>query len=154
MEKEDLEFVNSKLKTKNIFSEAMINVSSKSVANKEDAVKEIRNFSPADGWISLQSSSAKRIQNSDINVADEHILAGEFYNSNGISLSVRFDGERWIFVTCHKVEEGDLVLKKNVRQLSKINDTTYLNYDVFYKFDADFGYRPYCSAFKGFTEEK
>ena len=76
MEKEDLEFVNSQLKTKNIFSEAMINVSSKSVANKEDAVKEIRNFSPADGWISLQSSSAKRIQNSDINVADEHILAG------------------------------------------------------------------------------
>lgn len=154
MEKEDLDFINSQLKTKDDFTEVRIKVSSKSVGNNEDVVKEIKNFSPADGWISLQSSPAKRIQNSDINVGDEHIIAGEFYNSNGVSLTVRFDGEKWIFITCHEIEGGNLVLKRNVRQLSKINDSTYLNYDVFYKFDADFGYRPFCSAFTGFTEGK
>lgn len=154
MEKEDLEFLNTQLKTKDVFLEVKIKISSKFVSNNEDVVKEIKNFSPTDGWISLQSSSAERIQDSDFAVADERILAGEFYNSNGISLSVRFDGEKWTFITCHEIEEGDLVLKRNVRQLSKINNNTYLNYDVFYKFDTDFGYRPYCSAFTGFTEEK
>lgn len=154
MEKEDLGFLNSQLKNKDDFQEVRIKTSSKFITNNEDAVKEIKNFSPSDGWVSLQSQSAKRIQNADFDIGDEHILAGEFCNSNGLSLSVRFDGSQWTFITYHELEDGDLVLKRNIRQLSKINDSTYLNYDVFYKFDADFGYRPFCSAFTGFTEEK
>ena len=156
MEKIDLDFLNTqlKLKDKDVFSEVKIKVSSMCVVNNEDAVKEIKNFSPVDGWISLQSSSAKRIRNTDFEVGDEHILAGEFINSNGVSLSVRFDGEEWNFVTCCELDSGNLVLKRNVRQLSKINDNTYLNYEAYYRYDSELGYRPYCSAFNGFTEGK
>ncbi|MCR4938734.1 MAG: hypothetical protein K5930_01335 [Treponemataceae bacterium] len=152
MEKKDLDFLNAQ--TKNEFSEVNINVSSKSEENNENVVNAIKDFAPIDGWISLQSSSAKRIQNTDFEVGNEHVLAGEFYNLNGVSLSVRFNGDHWTLITYYESEGGELVLKRNVRQLSKINDKTYLNYDVFYKFDSELGYRPYCSAFTGFSEGK
>lgn len=152
MKKEDLDFLNSQKDCN--FSEVKIKVSSKSIETNDDVIKEIKNFLPFHGWISTQSTSAHRIQNSQFEVGDEHIISGEFYNSNGVSLSVRFNGEKWIIITYIESEDGEIVLKRKVRQLSKINDNTYLNYNVFYKFDSDFGYRPYCSAFVGFTEEK
>ena len=157
MEKEDLEFLNKQYDCKNEFSETKISVSSKSFDSNEDAVREIQNFSPTDGWISLQSTPAYRVQSADITIGGEHILAGELCNSKE-SLSVRFNGEKWVFTTfreeeCENANEESYV-KRKVRQLSKFGNSTYLNYAVFYKFDPDFGYRPYCSAFKGFTEEK
>lgn len=152
MKKEDLDFINAQ--TKNEFSEVKINVSSKSIENNADVVKAIKDFAPIDGWISLQSSSAKRIQNAEFETGKESVLAGEFCNSNGLSISVRFDGDCWTIITFNESDDGELVLKRNVKQLSKINDNTYLNYDVFYKFDSELGYRPYCSAFTGFSEGK
>ncbi|MCR5290524.1 MAG: hypothetical protein K6E51_11065 [Treponema sp.] len=157
MEKRDLDFLNEQTGCENEFSEVKINVSTKTIENHADMVKAIKDFAPVDGWISLQSSSAKRIQNANFDVGNEHVLAGEFYNSNGLSLSVRFNGEHWALITYLESEEGELVIKRNVRQLSKINDNTYLNYAVFYKLDSKLdpklGYRPYCSAFIGFSEE-
>lgn len=153
MEKEDLEFLNSQCE-KNEFSEAKINISSKSLEHHEDVIKEIKKFVPYDGWISLQSSPAKRIQDVNFDVNKGHILAGEFYNSKKESLSVRYDGDKWMFITYQESDDGKLVIKRKVRQLSKIGDNIYLNYDVFYKFDSELGYRPYCSAFTGFTEGK
>lgn len=153
MEKEDLEFLNKQYDCKNKFSEAKISVSSKYLDSNEDVVREIKNFSPTDGWISLQSTPAYRVQCADLKVGDEHILAGEFCNSKE-ALSVRFNGEKWVFITFLEVEGEKSDIKRKVRQLSKFGNSMYLNYDVFYKFDPDFGYRPYCSAFKGFTEEK
>lgn len=152
MKKEDLAFLNSQKDCD--FSEVKISVSSKSIVINDDIIKEIKNFSPIDGWISTQSTSARRIQNSQFEVGDEYIISGEFYNSNGVSLSVRFNGEKWILISYIEAEDGELLLKRKVKQLSKINDNTYINYDVFYKFDSDFGYRPYCSTFVGFTEGK
>ncbi len=153
MEKEDLKFLNSQCK--NEFSEVKIIISSKSIENHEDVIKEIKNFVPNDGWISLQSTPVMRIHGVDFDVAQEHVIAGEFYNSKKESLSVRYDGEKWIFITYQESENGELAIKRNVRQLSKISNNTYLNYAVFfYEFDMKFGYRPYCSAFTGFMEDK
>ena len=152
MNKEDLFFLNDK--TKCNFSETKICVYPKSVGTNAEVLQEIKNFSPTDGWISFQSTPAKRILGMDFELTDEHILAGDFFNSNGTSLSVRFDSENWKLFTYRESEEGVSVLKKNVKQRSKIGNDTYLNYDVFYKFDNELGYRPYCSAFTGFSEEK
>lgn len=152
MKKEDLDFLNSHKDCN--FVEKKIKVSSKFIKNKDDVLKEIKNFSPIDGWISTQSTSARRIQSSLFEVKDEYIISGEFCNSNGVSLSVRFNGEKWILISYIEAEEAELLIKRKVKQLSKISDNTYINYDVFYKFDSDFGYRPYCSAFIGFTEGK
>lgn len=152
MNKEDLDFLNDK--TKCNFCETKICVYSKSVDTNAEVLQEIKNFSPSDGWISFQSTPAKRINGIDFEVTEENILAGEFYNSNGTSLSVRFDSDNWKLFTYREAEEGFPVLKKNVKQLSKIGNDTYLNYDVFYEFDNELGYRPYCSTFTGFSEEK
>lgn len=152
MKKEDLDFLNSHKDCN--FVEKKIKVSSKFIENKDDVLKEIKNFSPIDGWISTQSTSARRIQSSQFEVKDEYIISGEFCNSNGVSLSVRFNGEKWMLISYIEAEEDELLIKRKVKQLSKISDNTYINYDVFYKFDSDFGYRPYCSAFIGFTEGK
>lgn len=152
MEKEDLEFINSQ--TKDTFCDVKLSIITKCIDNNEALATEIKNFLPADGWISTQSTPAYRIQNSEFDIGDEHILAGEFYNSEKRSLSVRFNGDKWILTTYNEALDGELVLKQNVRQLSKIKDNVYLNYAVFYKYNTDFGYRPYCSAFIGFTEGK
>lgn len=152
MKKEDLDFLNSHKDCN--FVEKKIKVSSKFIENKDDVLKEIKNFSPIDGWISTQSTSARRIQSSQFEVKDEYIISGEFCNSNGVSLSVRFNGEKWMLISYIEAEEDELLIKRKVKQLSKISDNTYINYDVFYKFDSNFGYRPYCSAFIGFTEGK
>lgn len=151
MEKENLEFLNSQ---SNIhFSDVKVDICSKIIECSENVVKEIKDFVPADGWISLQSTPAKRIQGTDFDAKGEHVLSGDFCNSNGVSLSVRFDGEKWNFFFCHESDAGEPVLKKSIRQLSKISDKIYLNYNVYYKFDPDLGHRTYCSAFTGFTEE-
>lgn len=152
MNKEDLDFLNSQSKEK--FSEAGLSINSKSIDNNDEVVKVIKDFSPSDGWISYQSSSAERIKSADFDVKKENIIAGEFYNSNGISLSVRFNGEVWNFFTYAEADNGESLIKKTVKQLSKINNDTYLIYDVYYKFDTELGYRPYCSAFTGFMEGK
>lgn len=152
MNKDDLDFLNSKNGVK--FFEANIKINSKSMNTKEDVIKAIKDFSPSDGWISYQSSPAERVKSADFEIKNENIIAGEFYNSNGISLSVRFNGEVWKFFTCTESEDGELMLKMNKKQLSKLSNETYLTYDVYYKFDSELGYRPYCSAFTGFTEEK
>lgn len=152
MNKEDLDFLNSE--SGDNYSETKICIHSKSLDSNSDVVREIKNFSPADGWISYQSTTAKRVRGADFEVEGEHILSGEFYNINGTSLAVRFDGEKWNFFTCSESDDGDSVLKKNVKQLSKEGNNIYLNYDVYYRFDENFGYRPYCSAFTGFSEEK
>lgn len=151
MEKIDLDFLNKQYHGG--FSQIKISVSSQLVENNSEVLDKIKNFSPTDGWISLQSTPAERWKD-DFDTKDEYIIAGEFYNTNGTSLSVRFDGERWNLYTYWENDEGETVIKRNVKQLSKIDDNTYLNYDVCYKFDSDLGYRPYCSAFTGFTEEK
>lgn len=152
MNKEDLDFLNDK--TQCNFCETKICISSKTIGTNAEVLQEIRNFSPSDGWISFQSSPAKRINDMDFEVVGEHVLAGEFYNSNGTSLSIRFDGESWNLFSYRESDDGVVVLKKNVKQLSKLGDNTFLNYDVFYKFDNELGYRPYCSAFTGFSEDK
>ena len=152
MNKEDLNFLNSQ-SGKN-FSETKVSINSKSIENNASVIKAIKEFSPSDGWISYQSSSAERIKSADFEIKNENIIAGEFYNSNGISLSVRFNGEMWKFFTYTKSEDGELLLKINKKQLSKLSNDIYLTYDVYYKFDSELGYRPYCSAFTGFTEEK
>lgn len=152
MEKKDIEFLNEHNKDSN-FSEVQILLSSKMIDNNDSVINEIKNFQPNDGWVSFQSTSAKRINSADFDSNGENILAGEFHNSQGVSLSIRFDGEKWGLYSCKEDGEGEFVLKRNVKQLSKINDKTCLNYSVYYKFDAEIGYRPYCSAFKGFTEE-
>ena len=153
MEKEDIAFLNGQ-KQGVQFSELKILLSTKSIGSNEDVLKAIKDFQPSDGWISLQSSPAKRIQGADFDINGEHILAGDFCNASGVSLSVRFDDECWKFSTCMEANEGELVLKRNVRQLSKISNHTYLNYDVYYKYEPEYGYRPYFSAFTGFTEEE
>ena len=152
MNKEDLDFLNDK--TPFNFCETKICISSKTIGTNAEVLQEIRNFSPSDGWISYQSSPAKRISGMSFEVSGEYILAGEFYNTNGTSLSVRFNGENWNLFSYRESDDGVVVLKKNVKQLSKLGDNTFLNYDVFYKFDNELGYRPYCSTFTGFSEDK
>lgn len=151
MQQEDIDFLNKNSGTK--FSEVKITVLAKSLTNNEDVIKEIKNFQPCDGWISLQSHSAERVQGVNFQINDEHILAGEFCNSDQKSLSVRFDGDCWRLFAYDESDDGKVVLKKNVKQLSKISDKTFLNYNVYYEFNDKLGYRPYCSSFVGFTEE-
>lgn len=153
MEKKDLEFLNKYKDNNCIFSEKKIAISHESATCTSEVLKKIQEFFPSDGWISCQSSSAERWK-ADFDIKNEHIIAGEFYNSNGSSLSVRFGGDNWSLYTYRECDEGETVIKITTQQLSKINNNTYLNYDVFYKYDSNMGYRPYCSAFTGFTEEK
>ena len=152
MEKEDLDFLNSKNSIK--FSDTKIRICVETIGSKDEAVEKINNFVPCDGWISFQSTSAKRVQSTNYDVKGEHIIAGEFCNSDGISMSVRFDGDSWKFFTCIETGDGEPMLRKKVRLLSKISGNTYVNYNVYYKFDPELGYRPYYSAFIDFTEEK
>ena len=152
MNKEDLDFLNSKNGEK--FSEAKLTISSKSIDAKDDVINAIKGFSPSAGWVSYQSSSAEWIKSDGFEFKHENIIAGEFYNSDGISLSVRFNGEVWNFFTYAESDTGELLIKKTVKQLSKISDDTYLTYDVYYRFNSELGYRPYCSVFTGFSEEK
>jgi hypothetical protein len=152
MNNEDLAFLNKQ--TQSNFTETKICVYPKTVGTNAEVLHEIKNFSPIDGWVSLQSTPAKRISGTDFEETDEHILAGEFFNTSGNSLSVRFDGKNWNLFTYKESDEGVSVLKKSVKLLSKLGNDTYLNYNVFYKFDNELGYRPYCSAFTGFSEEK
>ena len=87
----DIDFLNEQ--SEQTFSKVNISVLAKNIATHDDVVTKIKDFSPTDGWISLQSTSAVRIQKiEDIDTKNEHILAGEFYKT-GISLSIRFDGE-------------------------------------------------------------
>lgn len=151
MEKNDLDFLNKQYDCG--FVEIGIAASRQSVSNNSEVLKTIKDFSPSDGWISWQSSPAERYTG-DFDAKGEHIIAGEFYNTNGTSLSVRFDGECWNVYTYRASEEGAPMMRRSVKQLSKINNNTYVSYDVYYRFDSKLGYRPYCSAFTGFTEVK
>ena len=153
MQKDDIDFLNGQ-KPDASFSEVRICISAKSVDGSNEAVKAIKDFQPSDGWISFQSTSAKRVQGAEFDVVGENVLAGEFCNESGVSLSVRFNGDCWNFFTCMEALNGEPVLKRCVRQLSKINNKTYLNYAVYYRFEPELGFRPYFSAFTGFTEEK
>lgn len=153
MIKEDIDFLG--------LEEVKVCVSNDSVDSFDEVKNKIKNFAPSDGWISFQSSSVKRIKDIKIDDIKEFILAGEFYNQNGTSLSIRYDGEKWNCFTFSESQDesqnGEIVLKRSIKQLSKISNNTYLNYDVYYKFEPELGYRPYCSAFTGFiesTEEK
>lgn len=153
MRKEDINFLNGQKQDAN-FSEVRVCISAKSFDSGDEAVKAVKSFCPSDGWISLQSTSAKRVCGAEFDVNGENVLAGEFCNESGASLLVRFNGDCWNSFTCMESTEGEPVLKRCVRQLSKINNKTYLNYAVYYKFEPELGYRPYFSAFTGFTEEK
>ncbi|MCR5765454.1 MAG: hypothetical protein K6G09_05700 [Treponema sp.] len=146
MIKEDIDFLK--------LAEVKVCVSNVSVESLDEVKNKIKNFAPSDGWISFQSSSVKRIIDVKLDNIKEFILAGEFYNPNGTSLSIRYDGEKWNFFTFSESQDGEIVLKRSIKQLSKLSDNTYLNYDIYYKFDSELVYRPYCSAFTGFTEEK
>lgn len=150
MIKEDIGFLK--------LAEVKVCVSNVSVESLDEVKNKIKNFAPSDGWISFQSSSVKRIIDVKLDNIKEFILAGEFYNPNGTSLSIRYDGEKWNFFTFsesqNESQNGEIVLKRSIKQLSKLSDKTYLNYDIYYKFDSELGYRSYCSAFTGFTEEK
>lgn len=155
-------------KTKNNFSVASIEVSSEEKISNAEVIKAIESFSPTDGWFSRQSlKGAKRISPkawfSKIKITDEdcgYILSGEFFNKKkNESLAVRYDGEKWnlVFVTTSKNGIVEKLIKQTKKQLSKLSDkehTVYINYDVYYRFESEYGYRPYCSAFTGFTEEK
>ena len=151
MENKDLDFLNKQYGSQ--FVQIGIITSGQSVDNNSAVLQRIRDFSPSDGWISWQSSPAERYKD-DFDANGEYILAGEFYNTHGISLSVRFDGECWKMYTYKEADEGEPVIRESVKQLSRINNNTYINYNVYYRFDLKLGYRPYCSAFTGFTEVK
>lgn len=158
----------TKNKSKNCFSVASIEVSSEAKNSNAEVIKAIESFSPTDGWFSRQSlKGAKRISPkawfSKIKITDEdcgYILSGEFFNEKkNESLAVRYDGEKWnlVFITTSKNKIEEKLIKQTKKQLSKLSDnkhTVYINYDVYYKFESEYGYRPYCSAFTGFTEEK
>ena len=152
MQDEDIVFLNKQ--SEQTFSQVKISVLAEDIEEHDAVVTKIKDFSPTDGWISLQSTSAVRIQKTeDIDTKNEHILAGEFYKK-GSSLSVRFDGEKWNLFSCEEKDSDKsvLVLKREMEQLSKVGNK--IKYNVYYKYEDEFGYRPYCSAFIGFEGEQ
>ena len=155
MQNEDIVFLNKQ--SEQTFSEVNISVLAEDIEEHDAVVTKIKDFSPTDGWISLQSTSAVRVKNAaEIDTKNQHILAGEFYSKNGSSLSVRFDGEKWNLFTCEEEDsdKSELVLKREIKQLSKdAKDNNKIKYNVYYKYEDEFGYRPYCSAFTGFEGE-
>lgn len=152
MTKEDLEFIN-KASNKS-FEVCRLSFSSKNVSSEKEIEELIRNFSPVDGWISLQSTSAFRVKNSTFDTKGEHILAGEFINGQNVSLSVRFTGDEWLCITTYESADGEELVKASIKQLSKLGKKVFLNYEVYYKLEKEIGFRPYVSAFTGFSEGK
>ena len=155
MQNEDIVFLNKQ--SEQTFSEVNISVLAEDIEEHDAVVTKIKDFSPTDGWISLQSTSAVRVKNAaeidtKIDTKNQHILAGEFYKK-GSFLSVRFDGEKWNLFTCEEEDsdKSELVLKREIKQLSK--EGNKIKYNVYYKYEDEFGYRPYCSAFTGFEGE-
>lgn len=152
MTKEDFDFINKNSNKK--FEFCKLSVSSKNVSSEKEIEEAIRNFSPVDGWISLQSTSAFRVKDSSFDTKGEHILAGEFINAQNISLSVRFTGDEWLCITSCENDDGEELVKSSSKQLSKLGEKVFLNYDVYYKSEKELGFRPYVSAFTGFSEGK
>lgn len=152
MTKEDLEFINKN--SDKAFEFCKLSVSSKNVSSEKEIEEVIRNFSPVDGWISLQSTSAFRVKDSSFDTKGEHILAGEFINAQNLSLSVRFSGDEWLCITTCENDDGEELVKSSTKQLSKLGEKVFLNYEVYYKSEKELGFRPYVSAFTGFSEGK
>lgn len=152
MTKEDLDFINKN--SNKAFEFCKLSVSLKKVSSEKEIEDVIRNFSPVDGWISLQSTSAFRVKDSSFDTKGEHILAGEFVNGQNMSLSVRFSGDEWLCITTYENDDGEELVKSSTRQLSKLGEKVFLNYDVYYKSENELGFRPYVSAFTDFSEGK
>lgn len=152
MTKEDLDFINKNSNKE--FELCKLSVSSKNVSSEKEIEDVIRNFSPVDGWISLQSTSAFRVKDSSFDTKGEHILTGEFINAQNLSLSVRFSGDEWLCITACENNDGEELVKSSTKQLSKLGEKVFLNYDVYYKSEKELGFRSYVSAFTGFSEGK
>lgn len=152
MTKEDLGFINKN--SNKAFELCKLLISTKNVLSEKEIEEVIRNFSPVDGWISLQSTPAFRVKDSAFDLNGEHILSAEFINGQNMSLSVRFTGDDWLCITACENDDGEELVKSSTKQLSKLGEKVFLNYDVFYKSEKGLGCRPYVSAFKGFSEGK
>lgn len=153
MQQNDLEFLNANIEDKLI--EASIEFQSSVITNVNDLLQKVKDFSPVDGWISRQSTSAQRIQSfQQIKQDDEYILAGEFANAANESLSIRFDGISWLATTIKESDNGDVVLKKTTRQLTTLGPKHNIFYSVYYKNEKNLGYRPYASRFVKIEENQ
>ena len=159
MKKEDLDFLVRNVDS--TFAQVDVDFSSKVVFGTDEVLMGIKEFNPIDGWVSYQSDSAKRIKNASEIENGKNIIAGEFCNASGDSLSVRFNGDGWVLCFCSERQGGTSCLRRTVKQLAKGSDggkELFIEYAVYGNFADDLngsdyrpiGYRPFCSAFKGF----